>query len=1156
MIENQINYLKEKKQMINYQEEALIYAPDFDHLVLKQRSEREIEDELLAEEDSLLQLTRTMELKGLWGKNPILTKKVMEPERKKCHWDFVLDEMIWMANDFAKETKWRIAHAKKISREILRYHASQKAKETRKQKEEQMSIRKIASKISKIVQTEFWGKVTKIIELKNENILKEKKENAMAQKRELIVQHTENISKMITKELGSPGPFMKREGELSDLITSQPQEDDQMVEEFNPDEMEEATDDESTLIEEEKLEENEGGHENEIKSLEDESKLSIEEVLEKYGIKKDPKQNPLDNLRDQESKDQIHAAEMAQPKGFTLNTTEIKHKIPILLNPELKLREYQMIGLNWLITMYEKNLNGILADEMGLGKTVQTIALLAHLAEEKKVWGPHIVIVPASVLINWEIEFKKWAPGLKILPYYGTLKQRKQKRQGWSKPNSFHVLITSYNIAVQDQSILRRKPWHYMILDEAHHIKNFKSKKWQCLLTYPSDHRLLLTGTPLQNSVMELWSLMHFLMPKIFESHSEFKEWFSNPLTGMVEGKQGINEQLIQRLHTILRPFLLRRLKKDVEKQLPGKYEHIIKVELSKRQRTLYEDFMCRTDTKSTLNSGGLFKILGIIMQLRKVCNHPDLFEERPIISPFLSSEIKLEVPKMTHTVLYKDPLENVDLNFIGLNLQSNEKFSTIEKSLIQELELPKNSFDEYVPNMQPLQGNYSKSFHIYDQRVKTKYQQLQQERVNHLYYVNSMKYNPNIIYGNNTIQFLTIEKKESLFHFPNTKKWEEIEILKVKTPEERFEELKKEIETFTFVIPKVSTIHNPKNTFNSPIIIEQENKMEEELTLKSFELFDIYRPGYIRTRMNFPDKKLIQFDCGKLQVLDKLLRELKSKNQKVLVFTQMSKMLNILESFLCFHGHSYLRLDGTTKIEERQYLMEKFNTDPKVFCFILSTRSGGVGVNLTGASAVIFYDSDWNPAMDAQAQDRCHRIGQTKDVHIYRLICKSTIEERILLKATQKRTINDVVIETHGFSPEVLSKMDIREIFDEQFQSNIISTNDKDLEYALTQVEDENDVIALKKAQKEEEEVNQEIEEMEDKDETDGLLPIEKYALKYLETENIAIINQEIQRIEEETELNKQMWLESNKQLQQLEEDHIEENFYHEASKHKHTLF
>lgn len=166
-----------------------------------------------------------------------------------------------------------------------------------------------------------------------------------------------------------------------------------------------------------------------------------------------------------------------------------------------------------------------------------------------------------------------------------------------------------------------------------------------------------------------------------------------------------------------------------------------------------------------------------------------------------------------------------------------------------------------------------------------------------------------------------------------------------------------------------------------------------------------------------FPELRLIQYDCGKLQTLDLLLQRLKAGQHRVLIFTQMTRMLDVLEAFLSHHGHRYLRLDGTTRVEQRQALMERFNADRRIFCFILSTRSGGLGVNLTGADTVIFYDSDWNPTMDAQAQDRCHRIGQTRDVHIYRLISEKTIEENILKKANQKRLLGDVAIEGGNFT-------------------------------------------------------------------------------------------------------------------------------------------
>ncbi|VDO95310.1 unnamed protein product [Heligmosomoides polygyrus] len=394
------------------------------------------------------------------------------------------------------------------------------------------------------------------------------------------------------------------------------------------------------------------------------------------------KLNSKDEIVRQKELDSIAEAAMKlRPKGNTLQTTQVKTAVPFLIKGTL--REYQMVGLDWLVTLYENNVNGILADEMGLGKTIQTIALLAHLACVHRIWGPHLIIVPNSVILNWEMEFKKWCPAFKILTYYGSQKERAEKRRcsttmcnlyacshqtakyrfvfwtsteattlanllnfkGWTKPNTFHVCIASYNTVTTDIRSFKRKEWQYMILDEAHNIKNFKSQRWQALLNVRSHSRLLLTGTPLQNSLMELWSLMHFLMPEIFSSHDDFKQWFSNPLTGMVEGSIMYSSHLMGQLHKVLRPFVLRRLKRDVEKELPEKTEHVLKVPLSKRQRYLYDDFMSRRSTRENLKSGNMLSVLNIVMQLRKCCNHPDLFEPRDVVSPMYVEKIRYVPP-------------------------------------------------------------------------------------------------------------------------------------------------------------------------------------------------------------------------------------------------------------------------------------------------------------------------------------------------------------------------------------------------------------------------------------------------------------------------------------------------------------------------------
>ena len=207
-----------------------------------------------------------------------------------------------------------------------------------------------------------------------------------------------------------------------------------------------------------------------------------------------------------------------------------------------------------------------------------------------------------------------------------------------------------------------------------------------------------------------------------------------------------------------------------------------------------------------------------------------------------------------------------------------------------------------------------------------------------------------------------------------------------IKSTEQIVEELKEAFERFVVYVPAVRA---PMPQFHvshpSPHKLWADQRMQMEMKYQLSPKLALVHPVTRSMLTQFPDPRLIQYDCGKLQSLDHLLRRLKSGNHRVLIFTQMTRMLDVLEAFLNFHGHIYLRLDGATKVDQRQVLMERFNADKRIFCFILSTRSGGVGVNLTGADTVIFYDSDWNPTMDAQAQDRCHRIGQTRDVHIYR---------------------------------------------------------------------------------------------------------------------------------------------------------------------------
>ncbi|KAI9687570.1 MAG: hypothetical protein M1822_002180 [Bathelium mastoideum] len=474
------------------------------------------------------------------------------------------------------------------------------------------------------------------------------------------------------------------------------------------------------------------------------------------------------------------------------------------------LKEYQLKGLQWMISLYNNNLNGILADEMGLGKTIQTISLVTYLIEKKQQPGPYLVIVPLSTLTNWNNEFEKWAPSVKRIVYKGppTTRKAQQQQIRWG---NFQVLLTTYEFIIKDRPILSKVKWLHMIVDEGHRMKNSESKLSSTITQYyTTRYRLILTGTPLQNNLPELWALLNFVLPTIFKSVKSFDEWFNTPFAntgGQDKMELSEEEQLlvIRRLHKVLRPFLLRRLKKDVEKDLPDKQERVIKCNFSALQAKLYKQLM--TNQKLTVGDGkgGRTTMKGLsnmLMQLRKLCNHPFVFEE-------------------------------------------------VE--------------DQINPGR-----------------------------------------------GSNDLLWRT---------------------------------------------------------------------------------------------------------AGKFELLDRILPKFQTTGHRVLMFFQMTQIMNIMEDFLRLRGFQYLRLDGSTKADDRSELLKQFNApDSPYFCFLLSTRAGGLGLNLQTADTVIIYDSDWNPHQDLQAQDRAHRIGQKNEVRILRLITSNSVEEKILERAQFKLDMDGKVIQAGKF--------------------------------------------------------------------------------------------------------------------------------------------
>ncbi|KAG0329373.1 swr1 complex component [Dissophora globulifera] len=809
--------------------------------------------------------------------------------------------------------------------------------------------------------------------------------------------------------------------------------------------------------------------------------------------------------------DPIVSPKTPEAEIFTTGAN-VKTKIPFLLRHQL--REYQHVGMDWLANLYSNGLNGILADEMGLGKTMQTIALLAHLACEHGIWGPHLIVVPTSVMLNWEMEFKKWCPGFKIITYYGSPRERKEKRLGWSRENSFHVCITSYQLVVQDQSVFRRKAWQYLILDEAHNIKNFRSQRWQTLLNFNSARRLLLTGTPLQNNLMELWSLLYFLMPNGvsqtmpvgFANQKEFQEWFSHPVDRMIEGNDQQDDDskaAIARLHTVLRPYLLRRLKSDVETQMPAKYEHIVYCRLSKRQRFLYDDFMSRAKTRETLASGNFLSIINCLMQLRKVCNHPDLFEVRPIVTSFAmpSTIASFEITEfLVRRRMFKEvdkARDSLNLEFLGFVFTGEEeRLSKMDLESYEDLDASmaiQRKVAEFATPQAKTLTNFNHYQDVRQWASLRRHRQLQadKQRWEQLGYVNMNRCRTQLMYGASLLEMCRSPVQTPtgcgniLDMVADPRRYLDYAdaVAQAIVPSEaRFQQNEDTVKRFAFVTPPVLV----RDYSWKPVHVQDEPPLLEAVCEKATDLF---HPVASRLQVQFPDKRLLQFDCGKLQKLDSLLRELKSGGHRALIFTQMTKVLDILEIFLNIHGHRYLRLDGATKVENRQHLTDRFNSDPKILAFILSTRSGGVGINLTGADTVIFYDSDWNPSMDRQCQDRCHRIGQTRDVHIYRFVSEFTIEENMLKKANQKRMLDNVVIQEGEFTTDYFQKMDWRDMLGEEdlakigdlgpTQTNgepldVTTVHGADLEQALAAAEDENDVLAMQQAKDEMEGVDQ----------------------------------------------------------------------------------
>ena len=767
-----------------------------------------------------------------------------------------------------------------------------------------------------------------------------------------------------------------------------------------------------------------------------------------------------------------------------LESTALHHEDVAQTNEVAKifqgtLKPYQVIGFNWLVGLYEQGLNGILADEMGLGKTVQTISLLSFLAEKCGIWGPFLVVAPTSTMHNWCSEMEKFCPRMKVIPYFGANpNERKLLRRLWSNtvalgtPDApFHVLVTNYKLVISDEKHFARVTWQYMVLDEAQAIKSSASQRWKTLLGFKCRNRLLLTGTPIQNSMAELWALLHFIMPELFDSFSDFTDWFSKDIESSAEGKGGgMDQQQLRRLQLILQPFMLRRTKKEVLNEMVHKVEIEVRSPLSSRQKYYYDMLKRRVTSAAELSDkmlsrdeNRLHSLMNLVMQFRKVCNHPEIFERRDFLSPLQLqqrtlpslplpsgeaipvtvcdiSEVTFSLPQMIYESLVDQrtwsglnaPLRawvtttllspwvaghvqtSTSLSWFRLLNLSSAEFCFLARASGGQRWLASattNSRQAALMCTGSLGGEIALPWERGSQRptvlIRTRQEWLEQSWEGELVVSASrrlynlrpqlklcMGYTPRVSAAPAHV-YCASAHHAAAHAVAMRDEWTRRLVLGGVSQGGL---LLHELDALAAAVPPASLPGPAAEGPSSPSL------------LRSF--FQAVGSSSVQV----PDFARLVTDAGKLRILDSLLPRLKAEGHRVLLFCQMTKMMDILEDYLWYRKHRYLRLDGSASIADRRDMVNDFQAEgSEYFIFMLSTRAGGLGINLTAADTVIFYDSDWNPTMDAQAMDRAHRLGQKKEVTVYRLVTARTIEERILHRAKQKHSIQQMVIAGEG---------------------------------------------------------------------------------------------------------------------------------------------
>ncbi|KAM4707111.1 E1A-binding protein p400-like [Discoglossus pictus] len=1202
----------------------------------------------LEQESHIHQRISELRKEGLWSLKRL--PKLQEPSRPKSHWDYLLEEMQWMAADFAQERMWKIASAKKLVRTAARHCLEKQQNDARAKKDDEERLRRIAWQAAREIQY-FWANIEQVVEIKLQVELQRRKRIVSLQGRQQKGQEAVRLEKQVKVEPNVDPSVSGIKRKKEDPKPEKKASDCKM---------------------------NSDGNQKPLVLID--SLLSIEGASAAHmGARK----------HSRDIAEVAAAAELLLPRGCSRITSAVKRSPPPLLHGSL--REYQQIGLEWLAKQYKKNLNGILADETGLGKNVQVIALLAHLASNEGVWGPHLIVARSCKILKWELELKRWCPALKLLLYFGSQRELRRKRQEWKQPNSFNVCITSYKQLFKGRQAFMKMRWKYLVLDEVHQIKNMTEKHWDAIFNLPSQRRLLLRDTPLSHTWRELWTMVHFLIPGLSKPYLDFTPEPSN------DQEQEYRHTISIRLHRSTQPFILRRSKRDVERQLTKKSEHVLKCQLTNRQRTLYEDVFMQPGTQDALKGGHFVSVLHVLMQLQRICNHPELVNPRPAQSSYVFEALQYKIASLALRALEYDPWKNTDLSLFDL-LGVENKMTQYEAQLLSKQKMTRKMIQEIYTSAEPpprpckvkikptrlfepvlygqkpegrmvtfpstpatrpvttttstvtqqtqvrrspvttpqvtkaptvpshttqvtlgaprpqlpttfsttapmrqlsqpsaqtpphtvqqsvlsqrlvlssqarlpsgevvkiaqlataggaqgriaqpetpvtlqfqgnkftlsqsqlrqltagqplqLQGNVLQIVSAPGQYLRQpgsvllptmpqgaaanairsqqqvgglpqttaaaaavalkntqaatagmgstskpaptvtgpsqesleEKQRVMKGRLDNLFSYNERRCCRAPIYGADLIAICSLNSTDvhplssysqcgwsgsvnRLIHSRCPENFKDPLRHLILSPDQQKAALLPLAKRALCIVspavaaPPVLIVPHPPPIYTNAMKILSHSLRDQALPY----LQDL-RERTLPHCVQFSDLRLIQCDSGKLKTLAVLLRKLQSEGRRVLIFSQMLLMLDILEIFLDFQCLKFLRIDENANCEQRQDLMKSFNRDNQIFCALLSTHIPSLEVSNVETDTVIFYDSDLNPVMDSKTQMWCDLIGKSKDIHIYRLVSACSIEEKLLKNGT-KDLIREVAAQGSDYSLAFLTQQTIQELFED----------------------------------------------------------------------------------------------------------------------------